>query len=712
MIGPRWQLMRWLPLSPAVVAALSLAGYGRSDLGETQQVEKVPPITEAAAVRALLAEEAAKELPVRLRGVVTFFDPVRRYAFLQDATAGIFFWPGALTLPGPLALAMGELVEIEGVTLPGGFAPMVEGVKRSTPVKATLLGRAPLPEPAAIRWDALNDDTFHNRYVEMRGVIRATRIDPEHANLVLEVSTRGGIVHAFVPGFDAASARFPAEWIDVEAGLRGVFSVVGNAQRQRSELRLYVQTLEQISPDFAAVAKAFAEPPREFQTLLRFDGGRSPEQRVHLEGVVTHYLPGRGVYVRDGGRGLWVQSPQRIETTPGDRMGAIGFAALAEERTILQDAILRKGGRETTPEPVALTVAQARSGLHHGDLVQLQGELFEEKHWAGGSALVIVSEGQRFQAELPAVMQKRRGMKANNWLRVSGICLNEPPLPGAAAGTATDFRILLRSPGDLVVLREAPWWTPQRVVAVIGGLLAVTVGVTAWGLMLRRLVAQQTAIIQQKLEREVVWEERNRIARELHDTLEQHLAAITMQLESVNAQPAELPPAARESLGLMRGMIAHTRGEARRSVWDLRSHTLEQSGLAEALRELAATLVGGAERKIEVRTEGAVRRLDRQIEFHFLRAGQEAMTNAVKHAGATHVAVEVEYSAEAVELRVIDDGCGFDPKVLPGSNDAHFGLLGMRERATKMNGDLRVVSAPGKGTTISLRVPPAVTHFS
>ncbi len=659
-------------------------------------------------MRALTAEAAAKKLPVRLRGVVTFFDPVRRYAFLQDATAGIFFWPGALALPGPLSLSAGEVVEIEGVALPGGFAPMVEGAAgQGAPVAATVLGRAPLPEPAAMRWDALNDDKFHNRFVEMRGVIRALKPDPETANLALEVSTPGGMVQAFVPGFDAATDRLPVEWIDVEARLRGVFSVAGNAQRQRSEVRLFVQTLDQIAPDFTSIENSFVEPPRAFPALMRFDAGRSPETRVHVEGVVTHRLPGRGLFLREGGRGLWVQSPQLSEAVPGDRVGAIGFAALAEQRTLLQDSIFRLVERGPAPEPIALTVAQARSGAHHSDLVQLQGELAGERPWVSGSALMIVAEGQRFRAELPAGVQPPPGVQTNDWLRVSGICLNDPLPSGAAPEIASDFRLLLRSPSDLAILRPAPWWTPGRIAAAIGSLLAVTAGVTVWGLLLRRRVAAQTAVIQEKLEREVVWEERNRIARELHDTLEQHLAAITMQLESVSARPAELPPAARDSLGLVRRMIAHTRGEARRSVWDLRSHTLEASGLSAALRELADALAGDRLPAITVRATGEVRRLDRQIEFHLLRVAQEAMTNAMKHAGAARIAVEVRYAPDAVQMLVRDDGRGFAPHDSPGGNGAHFGLLGIHERATKLNGELSIESAPGKGTTIALRVPLA-----
>jgi signal transduction histidine kinase len=138
-------------------------------------------------------------------------------------------------------------------------------------------------------------------------------------------------------------------------------------------------------------------------------------------------------------------------------------------------------------------------------------------------------------------------------------------------------------------------------------------------------------------------------------------------------------------------------------VWDLRSHTLEQRGLVVALQELAATLSSDEHGMVKVRTTGEVRRLDSRIEFHLLRVAQEAMTNAVKHGHAALVEVELHYAAAEVRLVVRDNGSGFDPKE-PPAGGVHFGLLGMRERAAKVQGELLVESAPGAGTTVSLAV--------
>jgi signal transduction histidine kinase len=226
------------------------------------------------------------------------------------------------------------------------------------------------------------------------------------------------------------------------------------------------------------------------------------------------------------------------------------------------------------------------------------------------------------------------------------------------------------------------------------------------GFALDRKVRQQTTIIQQKLQREAVLEERTRIAREFHDTLEQELAAITIQLETVAAQFDQAPRIARQMLELARNMTRRSLFEARRSVWDLRSHLLENSNLVTALIEVAKLITHSSRVQIAVQTSGAPRKLPPQTENNLLRVAQEAMANAIKHAHATRIAVHLDYQAGKVSLRVTDDGVGFDtanPSL--NHNSGHFGLLDMSERAEKMGGRYAMTSVPGQGTEVRVEVP-------
>ncbi len=197
--------------------------------------------------------------------------------------------------------------------------------------------------------------------------------------------------------------------------------------------------------------------------------------------------------------------------------------------------------------------------------------------------------------------------------------------------------------------------------------------------------------------------ERTRIAREIHDTLAQGFAGISVQLELVARMLTIAPQSAQPHLDQARQLVRSSLDEARRSVWDLRSQALESSDLPSALSETVKRLVSDTSMQAQVQVKGTYRELSRTIEDHLLRIGQEAITNAIKHAGAQHLRVDLSYIAESVKLRVQDDGCGFDSR--QDSPNGHFGLVGMRERVAQMGGKLIVNSRPNEGTEIIVEVP-------
>jgi signal transduction histidine kinase len=226
----------------------------------------------------------------------------------------------------------------------------------------------------------------------------------------------------------------------------------------------------------------------------------------------------------------------------------------------------------------------------------------------------------------------------------------------------------------------------------------------AWLFALDRKVRQQTTIIQQKLRREAVLEERTRIAREFHDTLEQELVAITIQLETVAAQFDDAPRIARQMLELARNMTRRSLFEARRSVWDLRSHLLENSNLPTALAEVAKLMAASTRILISVETSGFQHKLPMQVENHLLRIAQEAVANALKHSHATRIELTLAYQPDKVRLRVNDDGIGFVADKNAAVYGGHFGLLDMSERTEKIGGSLSLNSVPGRGTEIIVEV--------
>lgn len=200
-----------------------------------------------------------------------------------------------------------------------------------------------------------------------------------------------------------------------------------------------------------------------------------------------------------------------------------------------------------------------------------------------------------------------------------------------------------------------------------------------------------------------VLDERNRMAREIHDTLAQAFTGILMQVGAAERLQAEEPGAALRHLQSIRETAREGLSEVRRSMLGLRPRALEAANLAAALERLVLQLDPGRTRGLQFHLRGTERTLPPDVADHFLRIGQEAVTNALRHADASTIRVELRFTAEDVRLRIADDGKGFSTGA-PAPADG-FGLTGIRERAGLLGAALSVTSRPTRGTCVELRWP-------
>ncbi|MGH8310768.1 MAG: sensor histidine kinase, partial [Steroidobacteraceae bacterium] len=214
-------------------------------------------------------------------------------------------------------------------------------------------------------------------------------------------------------------------------------------------------------------------------------------------------------------------------------------------------------------------------------------------------------------------------------------------------------------------------------------------------------VAIENARLYEQSQQLAVTEERNRLAREIHDTLAQGLTAISLQLESADALIDDSPARAKESLRKALDLARTNLEEARRSVLDLRAAPLLDRSLPEAIRVLAQRVERDHGLSIELSVQGDVDRLPARLEAGAYRSVQEALHNVVRHAAARQVVVDVSRADDRMRVSIEDDGRGFDPQAASQG----FGLIGMRERAHLLGGDLEVDSLPGRGTRVILEVP-------
>src|SRR6185437_826180 len=220
-----------------------------------------------------------------------------------------------------------------------------------------------------------------------------------------------------------------------------------------------------------------------------------------------------------------------------------------------------------------------------------------------------------------------------------------------------------------------------------------------------QLKFQITARKESELQFKATLKERTRLAQELHDTVEQSLTGIALQLDTTSKLFETRPEGANHHLEIARNLLSQSQVDVRRSVWDLRSRALEEFDLPGALSTSGKQLTDGTSIDLNVSAKGRVRPLSETIEENILRIAQEALTNVIKHSGATVVTIELDYGPQNVTLQIQDNGHGFEQSKSAGPSEGHFGLLGISERVKRLGGELTVSSEPGKGTTIRVQAP-------
>ncbi|MEL6461300.1 MAG: GAF domain-containing protein [Cyanobacteria bacterium J06621_15] len=209
-------------------------------------------------------------------------------------------------------------------------------------------------------------------------------------------------------------------------------------------------------------------------------------------------------------------------------------------------------------------------------------------------------------------------------------------------------------------------------------------------------------IQQEKEQAEVaILDERNRMAREIHDTLAQAFTGISLQLEAAKNILANQSQAVQERLLRAKNLAKEGITEARRSVRALRPEVLEYSDLVTALRQLVDKMVSGTPVKAQVLIEGKIRGLTSEIEVELFRITQEALTNTLRHARASEIRIQLIYETDTIHLMVKDNGVGFNAQQL---HNQGFGLIGMRERCDRLKGNLVINSKIQQGTEIVVTV--------
>jgi signal transduction histidine kinase len=656
-------------------------------------------LTNAVQVRRLSPEQAGQRLPVHLHGIALSDAAGGNGLVLQDQTEAIYLIGTYAALAD---VHRGELITVQGVTDPGDFAPIV----RIQSLKKT--GTGPLPAPRPVTFEDLMRKHFDAQDVEIRGIVRSCEPTTNTANprTKMFIATGGGQLAVRL------HSRLPADsYVDAEVRVRGICFSQHTAGRQFISPMLDVPNGVKIEIEQPAPLNPFQTGPLPVADLLKFATGHDYGHRVFVSGVVTHYQPGNSVWIRDGSHGLRVQSRQQADLRAGDLVDVLGFPNQGSYSPILEDGYFIRRGRTNPPPPILVTNLAAAT-RQDADLVQIEARLVAKRPVLDGWVLTLDWNNSTIEAwsTLPPESTVPDAWQPNSRVRLAGICSVIPDSGGALSGIQKPraFSLLMRSPEDLTVVQTPSWWTREHIMLLLGAVAALSLIVTVLVMWLARTRLREQATHRAMAEAEfaAILSERNRMAREIHDTLAQGLVATSVQLQLAKKHIADPATPLGRHLDTAQQLVRGSLEEARGSIWNMRSQILESSDLAGALGNILKQLAEGSGTETRLDLIGTPRRFAPLIENNLLRVGQEAITNAIKHAQARTITVTLEFTADRFRLSVRDDGRGFDPAKAPHS-EGGFGLVGLRERATHLNGELTVRSDPAAGTDISLTVPLA-----
>ena len=654
------------------------------------QEPKGVPMTSAAEVRALSLEAAAEKRPVRLEAVVGFID-LPNTVFIQDAEAGTFFRPGR-TLH---QLRVGDRVRLEGVTHAGLYLTGIEATAFE------VIGHGAPPEARVASFDDLASGRWHYQRVKVQGVVRrAEALDETRAVLSLAMGRQ--IIDVRV---DRALEE-GKDWADALVEVEGL--AAGGINERRQLVQPYLRVADW--PDVRVLRSPLPleeVPLSSASGLLRFQpageaGGHL--HRVRLRGLVIAVFADGRVFLRDDQAEVPTAFAVRMELpapvlSVGDRAEVVGFPEMERFSARLGDARLVVVEAGATPEPREVELKSVVSDAFDAELVSLTAEVAEQWRVPEGTGWRLrVGEDS-----LPAFLMGgySEELRSGTQVRVTAVCEVEGAVESGYRALPTGARLLLRSAADLEILRAPSWWTTGRLLGLVAALAGLILAGLVWIGMLRRQVARQARRLRDQVAREAALDERHRIAREFHDTLEQELAGLSIRLGAMATRPMD--DKARGLLDTSQHLLSRVQSEAHDLVHRLREEVSEEGvDLAEALRELVARQpLEGPRCEVEVAED--LPTLPPAVAHHLRMIAQESLTNALKHAQATRIGIRLKVEPGALVLTVSDNGQGFDEAAATVAG--RFGRVGIRERCRKIQAEATWQSAPGQGTVVMVRLP-------
>ncbi|MEO0796236.1 MAG: sensor histidine kinase [Verrucomicrobiota bacterium] len=697
------------------------------------------PLKSIKDIRDLSAEKASQGLRVELETQVVWVDPIRKAFFAYDGEHGIYV-SRARPFDEGLLLNPGDIVEITGQTVPGDFTPSINEAH------INVVGHRDLPEAKSYHGDMQFSPLLDCEWMSLSARLVSMRVFPDQGYIMVELIRNNYILDIQMPYSIESVERLKKimfEWIRVDV----VAGTVYNSDRQATGRIFYASSADDFKRTISDETRARTGNTYPISQFMNADINHL--WVVNSEGTVTS-VGDREIFLRDQGSSVRVTVVDTDGLTAGDRVYIEGYVSpepispgfRAREHRIL--------GREELPAPTLIDASAELETGYNYDLIEVDAlvvdivQSISPTGWAevdfSGTVLLCRAGDRLFEARLPGGVELPPEVTIGATVRLTGIChiIRDPNIRWRLI--ISGFWLQLRTGGDLQVVAAAPWWTVSRMLWATGFAFAASTLFLAWVILLRRTVDRQTKVIGEKIERETILNERQRMARELHDNLDQGLtgAAVHLQasrkflstsgsnhestIQTAIALAGDTNPSLKKALGehlsnlqadttkcltslqSVQSILTHCGEESRTSILELRGGLLEKMDLPAALQESLQPLADECGSELTITVKGSYRRLVKDAERHLLMVAREATTNAVRHGHPNTVSVQLEMDDDALSLTIKDDGCGFNEA--SRSRKGHFGIQGMKERVNRLRGRIAINTKPGHGTEIVVTIEP------
>lgn len=572
----------------------------------------------------------------------------------------------------------------------------------------------------------LQTGRFNNKLVQIRGTVRRTfrdEIDPKYIRLSL---SSDGLTFQVTCCDDKAIADNMRSLIGAEVLVTGVYSHSISGFRE-----LFGKAVNTLSP---AAIRVLRPAPQDPFSAPQIDTATpaSPDEvaalgRLRTAGRVIAVRQGRELLMRDtSGKVRKVTFESSLAPACGDKIEVVGNPETDLYRINLTDAIWRKfdGPLPEEGPVIGMTVSELLTDGYgnykinptlHGRAVRIEGTVV---NLPGGDPAYGIMTLKSGDFVIPVDISTNFGIAEDLdigcRIAVSGTCIVETEAwrPHSALPRTTGITIVVRTPRDVVILSRPSWWTPQRLMIVVGVLLLAVLVIFIWNRLLQRVIDRKSRqLLREKvahIKAALRIDERTHLAVELHDSLSQNLSGVACQIAATKGTlPAGADETARH-LSTAERMLLSCRTELRRCLWDLRENALEERDFAEAIRKTVEPVSVGAE--VEVNFDVPRTRLNDTTAHAILCIVRELVANAIRHGKARKVLVAGCLRDNDIVFSVTDDGIGFNPSTAPGAAEGHFGIEGVRERVNRFDGKMSISSTIGKGTEVSIEIKLATDN--